>query len=246
MAVEIPKDRIRNRKREFCFVVFDTEQAANQACLYPKQYIGQRLCDVKKAQPQPICYQQKRLNQNASQDANQTNLNQTFGNENGSTTMPLYDTATRANENIAPTNTTPTLVAPMGAVLYYQAIALPRSNQIASRIVPVATRPIYAAYTAYPAIVAPTANFYATEVPSDEPLSVEDYYINYYSQTAAYYCQQQEQQSAESNTTTEAVERSKSSAATAAPKAKSSAVIIGEPTHNFPHSSLNKSRVFSH
>ena len=51
-GIELPFDKQRNRRREFCFIIFDTKEAADAACSDPKQYIGGRDCDIKRAQPQ--------------------------------------------------------------------------------------------------------------------------------------------------------------------------------------------------
>ncbi|KAI1285652.1 RNA-binding protein squid [Halotydeus destructor] len=62
-GIELPFDRARGKRREFCFIIFEAEEAADEACKDAKQMIGGRECDVKKAQPQPVAQQQKRLNQ---------------------------------------------------------------------------------------------------------------------------------------------------------------------------------------
>ncbi len=59
----MPFDRQRNRRREFCFIIFDTEEAAEAAVKEAKQTIGNKECDIKKAQPQPVAQQQKRMQQ---------------------------------------------------------------------------------------------------------------------------------------------------------------------------------------
>ena len=51
-GIELPFDKIRNRRREFCFIIFDTKEAADAACSESKQFIGGRDCDIKRAQPQ--------------------------------------------------------------------------------------------------------------------------------------------------------------------------------------------------
>lgn len=51
-GIELPFDKIRNRRREFCFIIFDTKEAADAACSESKQFIGGRECDIKRAQPQ--------------------------------------------------------------------------------------------------------------------------------------------------------------------------------------------------
>ncbi|CAG2117331.1 unnamed protein product, partial [Medioppia subpectinata] len=62
-GIELPFDRQRNRRREFCFIIFDTEEAAELAVKEAKQTIGSKECDIKKAQPQPVAQQQKRMQQ---------------------------------------------------------------------------------------------------------------------------------------------------------------------------------------
>lgn len=51
-GIELPFDKIRNRRREFCFIIFDTKEAADAACQESKQFINGRDCDIKRAQPQ--------------------------------------------------------------------------------------------------------------------------------------------------------------------------------------------------
>jgi len=62
-GIELPFDRQRNRRREFCFIIFDTEESAEAAVKEAKQAIGNKECDIKKAQPQPVAQQQKRMQQ---------------------------------------------------------------------------------------------------------------------------------------------------------------------------------------
>ena len=62
-GIELPFDRQRNRRREFCFIIFDTEESAELAVKEAKQTIGNKECDIKKAQPQPVAQQQKRMQQ---------------------------------------------------------------------------------------------------------------------------------------------------------------------------------------
>jgi len=50
-GIECPFDKQRGRRREFCFIIFDTEEAAEAAIAEPKQVIGNKECDIKKAQP---------------------------------------------------------------------------------------------------------------------------------------------------------------------------------------------------
>jgi len=61
-GVELPFDHTRNRRREFCFVIFENEESAEKACYEPKQNIGGRDVDIKKAQPQNIQKQNQRRN----------------------------------------------------------------------------------------------------------------------------------------------------------------------------------------
>lgn len=62
-GIELPFDHQRLKRREFCFVIFETEEAADAACSQNKQVIGGKECDIKKAQPQLIAQEQKRLAQ---------------------------------------------------------------------------------------------------------------------------------------------------------------------------------------
>uniref|UniRef100_A0A914WZD7 RRM domain-containing protein n=1 Tax=Plectus sambesii TaxID=2011161 RepID=A0A914WZD7_9BILA len=50
--IEWPFDKQRNARRNFAFIVFEEEDAADRASAYPKQTFGERECDVKKAVPQ--------------------------------------------------------------------------------------------------------------------------------------------------------------------------------------------------
>jgi RNA recognition motif-containing protein len=50
-GIECPFDRQRGRRREVCFIIFDTEEAAEAAVAEPKQLVGNKECDIKKAQP---------------------------------------------------------------------------------------------------------------------------------------------------------------------------------------------------
>ncbi|KAJ6217413.1 hypothetical protein RDWZM_008570 [Blomia tropicalis] len=50
--IERPFDRQRNRSRDFCFIIFETEEAADSAIASPKQVIGGKECDIKLAHPQ--------------------------------------------------------------------------------------------------------------------------------------------------------------------------------------------------
>ncbi|RWS10736.1 RNA-binding squid-like protein [Dinothrombium tinctorium] len=77
-GIELPFDRQRGRRREFCFIIFDTEESADMACKEPKQTIGGRECDIKKAQPQPVAQQQKRM-----QQASQNYQGYSYGYEDG-------------------------------------------------------------------------------------------------------------------------------------------------------------------
>ena len=46
-GVELPYDHTRNRRREFCFVIFENEESADKACYEPKQNLGGREVDIK-------------------------------------------------------------------------------------------------------------------------------------------------------------------------------------------------------
>jgi len=48
-SIELPFDRTKNVRRGFCFVTFDSEESADRAVQVPRQKIGSRECDLKKA-----------------------------------------------------------------------------------------------------------------------------------------------------------------------------------------------------
>ncbi|CAL1263300.1 unnamed protein product, partial [Larinioides sclopetarius] len=51
--VELPFDKVKNQRRQFCFVTFETEEACEASCKQSKQKIGNKECDVKKATNKP-------------------------------------------------------------------------------------------------------------------------------------------------------------------------------------------------
>ncbi|XP_076327008.1 heterogeneous nuclear ribonucleoprotein A/B-like isoform X2 [Tachypleus tridentatus] len=52
-TVELPVDKVKNQRRQFAFVTFETEEAVNEVIKQPKQMIGSKECDIKKATPKP-------------------------------------------------------------------------------------------------------------------------------------------------------------------------------------------------
>jgi len=52
-SVELPFDKVKNQRRAFCFVTFETEQACEASVKQSKQKIGSKECDVKKATNKP-------------------------------------------------------------------------------------------------------------------------------------------------------------------------------------------------
>ncbi|XP_076368381.1 heterogeneous nuclear ribonucleoprotein D-like isoform X2 [Tachypleus tridentatus] len=51
--VELPFDKVKNQRRQFCFITFESEDAVNEVCKQPKQTVGSKECDVKKATMKP-------------------------------------------------------------------------------------------------------------------------------------------------------------------------------------------------
>jgi len=49
--VELPYDKLKNQRRQFAFLTFESEEAADAAVANPKQMIGTKECDLKKATP---------------------------------------------------------------------------------------------------------------------------------------------------------------------------------------------------
>jgi len=50
-SVELPFDKIKNQRRQFAFLTFESEESADAAVAEPKQTIGGKECDLKKATP---------------------------------------------------------------------------------------------------------------------------------------------------------------------------------------------------
>lgn len=48
-SIELPFDRTKGVRRGFCFVTFDSEESVDRAVQVPRQKIGSRECDLKKA-----------------------------------------------------------------------------------------------------------------------------------------------------------------------------------------------------
>lgn len=49
--IELPFDKQKNQRRQFCFITFESEEVVDEICKNPKQKIGNKDCDVKKATP---------------------------------------------------------------------------------------------------------------------------------------------------------------------------------------------------
>ncbi|XP_053200824.1 LOW QUALITY PROTEIN: heterogeneous nuclear ribonucleoprotein D-like-A [Panonychus citri] len=68
-GIELPYDRQRGKRREFCFIIFENEEAADVAVKESKQTIDGRSVMSKSSQPQPVAQQQKRMLQTQGQAA---------------------------------------------------------------------------------------------------------------------------------------------------------------------------------
>ncbi|XP_060524148.1 RNA-binding protein squid isoform X2 [Cylas formicarius] len=53
IEVEMPFDKIKNQRKAFCFITFESEQVVNELLKSPKQTIKDKEVDVKKATPKP-------------------------------------------------------------------------------------------------------------------------------------------------------------------------------------------------
>lgn len=53
VEVEMPFDKQKNQRKNFCFITFDSEQVVNELLKTPKQTISGKEVDVKKATPKP-------------------------------------------------------------------------------------------------------------------------------------------------------------------------------------------------
>ncbi|XP_022129184.1 RNA-binding protein squid isoform X3 [Pieris rapae] len=53
IEVEMPFDKTKNQRKGFCFITFESEQVVNELLKTPKQTIGGKEVDVKRATPKP-------------------------------------------------------------------------------------------------------------------------------------------------------------------------------------------------
>lgn len=68
-SIKLPFDKTKNRRREFCFIIFENEEAAEAAVKQARQIIGGKECDVKRSQPQILAQLEKRKQEeNACKD----------------------------------------------------------------------------------------------------------------------------------------------------------------------------------
>lgn len=51
VEVEMPFDKQKNQRKNFCFITFDSEQVVNELLKTPKQTISGKEVDVKRATP---------------------------------------------------------------------------------------------------------------------------------------------------------------------------------------------------
>jgi len=49
--IELPFDKVKNQRRQFCFITFESEEVVKEICKRNKQTIGSKECDVKMATP---------------------------------------------------------------------------------------------------------------------------------------------------------------------------------------------------
>jgi len=49
--IDLPFDKMKNQRRAFCFVTFESEAVVDKVCENPKQTIGAKQVDIKKATP---------------------------------------------------------------------------------------------------------------------------------------------------------------------------------------------------
>ncbi|CAH0551120.1 unnamed protein product [Brassicogethes aeneus] len=53
VQVELPFDKVKNQRKAFCFITYESEQTVNDILKNPKQTIKDKEVDVKKATPKP-------------------------------------------------------------------------------------------------------------------------------------------------------------------------------------------------
>jgi len=63
LEIDLPYDKEKNERRPFCFISFQTEQAAQEVLRLQRHTIGDISVDVKRAKPKTLNNQQQQLQQ---------------------------------------------------------------------------------------------------------------------------------------------------------------------------------------
>lgn len=65
LEIDLPYDKEKNERRPFCFISFQTEQAAQEVLRLQRHTIGDISVDVKRAKPKTLNNQQQHVQQHA-------------------------------------------------------------------------------------------------------------------------------------------------------------------------------------
>jgi RNA recognition motif-containing protein len=86
LEIDLPYDKEKNERRPFCFISFQTEQAAQEVLRLQRHTIGDISVDVKRAKPKTINnQQQQQLQQQMYDSYGQQNAYANYG-----TAVPSY------------------------------------------------------------------------------------------------------------------------------------------------------------
>ncbi|KAH9404366.1 hypothetical protein TYRP_000188, partial [Tyrophagus putrescentiae] len=210
--VDIPVDRMSQQRRQFCFVIFQNEEAAEEAATWPRQMVKNRLLDVRRTVPSNVLAQQKRMAQAAGLDLNKYDCNYKLGKMNAtarmvtaSAAMAAAALATPIAPQFAPNNLPVAATSFQSQAAVAAATAGPSCPQMSvtpsGALVPLADHISQASMAAlgvaqqpnaYPAAVAFSSNVYSASnasplAPTYYPTSTRHSYAFPYLHTASSY-----------------------------------------------------------
>jgi hypothetical protein len=85
LEIDLPYDKEKNERRPFCFISFQTEQAAQEVLRLQRHTIGDINVDVKRAKPKTLNNQQQQLQQQIYDPYGQQSAYANYG-----TAVPSY------------------------------------------------------------------------------------------------------------------------------------------------------------
>jgi RNA recognition motif-containing protein len=93
LEIDLPYDKEKNERRPFCFISFQTEQAAQEVLRLQRHTIGDINVDVKRAKPKTLNNQQQQLQQQMYDPYGQQGAYANYGSAVPSYSASAYPTA---------------------------------------------------------------------------------------------------------------------------------------------------------